>query len=116
MGKEEGITCLLCLVNVHVFMGGIEGNGVANSVIWLREESVGCLSLELQQIECPLMHDVNDLYVTANCGHILIVHGLILSNCILLWYRSTLLAFVNGYFSGGCFPLQNSTNDSTASV
>ncbi len=65
-------------------MGGMEQNGAANSVIWLREKCVVCLSLELQQIECALTNDANDLYVTADRGHILIVHGLLSS------YRTSL--------------------------
>ncbi len=52
---------LLCLAYLHVFTGGMEQNRAGNSVIWLREKCVVCLSLELQQIECTLMHDVNDL-------------------------------------------------------
>ncbi len=50
------------------------------NVIRLREECVVCLSLELQHIECALTHDVNDLYVTADRGHILIVQ----SNIVIL--------------------------------
>ncbi len=61
---------MLCLVYVRVFMGGTEQNGVANS------DFVVCLSLELQQIECVLMHDANNLYVTEDRGHIPIIHGL----------------------------------------
>ncbi len=37
------------------------------------------LSVELQQIECALTHDANNLYVTADRGHILNVHSLISS-------------------------------------
>ncbi len=68
---------LRCVVNLRAFKGGMERNGVANSVIWLREKCFVSLSPELQQTECALMNNVNDLYVTANCGHILIIHGLI---------------------------------------
>ncbi len=57
----------------------MERNGAADRVIWLREEHVVCLSLELQQTECALMHDVNDLYEMGVSGHILIVDGLISS-------------------------------------
>ncbi len=64
-------------VFVCAFMEGMERNGVANSLIWLREKCIMCLSLELQQTECALMHSVNSLYVTANRGRILFVHGLI---------------------------------------
>ncbi len=38
-----------------------------------------CLSLELQQTECALKHNVNNHYVRVDRGHILIVHGLISS-------------------------------------
>ncbi len=60
-------------------MGGRERNGAANGVIWLREKCVVCLSLELQQIQA-LTHNVNTLYVIADHGHIIIVHGLIPSH------------------------------------
>ncbi len=40
---------------------------------------VSFLSLELQQIDCALTHDVNDLYVMADRGHVLIVRGLMSS-------------------------------------
>ncbi len=53
-------------------MGRMERNGVANRVIWLRKKSVECVSLELQQIDCALTHDVDHLYVS-DCGHILII-------------------------------------------
>ncbi len=43
-----------------------------------------CLSLELQQTECALMHNVNNLYVTADRGHTLIVYLLIWSYCTCL--------------------------------
>ncbi len=69
-GREEGATCLLCSVYVRLFMGGMEQNGAADSVIWLREKCVLCLSVEVQQIEWALTHNANDLYV--NRGHILI--------------------------------------------
>ncbi len=49
---------LLCSVYVNVFMGGMRLNGVANSVIRLREKYDVCFSVELQQIECTLMDDV----------------------------------------------------------
>ncbi len=62
---QEGATCLLGLVYVRAFVGGMELNRAANTVIWLREKCVVSLSLELQQIECALTHDVNVLYVTA---------------------------------------------------
>ncbi len=55
------------------------------SVIWLREKCVVCLSLELQRTEHALLHDVNDLYVPANHGHILITHSPIWS------YRTPLI-------------------------
>ncbi len=58
-------------------MEGMERNRVADNAIWLREKCVVCLSLELQQTECALVHDVNDLYVMADRGHILIIYGLI---------------------------------------
>ncbi len=45
----------------------------ANSVIKLIEKCIVGLSLELQQIECALTHNANDLYVTADRGHVLIV-------------------------------------------
>ncbi len=51
----------------------------------LREKCVVCLSLELQQTECALTHDVDDLYVRVDHGHILIVHGLMSS------YRTPLI-------------------------
>ncbi len=50
----------------------------------VEEKSVTCLSLELQQIECALKHDANDIYVMVDCGHILIVH------CLILSYRTHL--------------------------
>ncbi len=71
--------CLLCLVYVHVFMRGMDQNTEANSVIWLREKCIVCLSLELQQIECALTHSIYDLYVKADRGHILIAYDLISS-------------------------------------
>ncbi len=37
------------------------------------------MSLEPQHIECALKHSANDLYAMADRGHILIIHGLILS-------------------------------------
>ncbi len=45
---------------------------------WSRKwcDFIVCLSLELQLIECTLMHDANDLYVKVDHGHILIVHDL----------------------------------------
>ncbi len=49
-------------------MGGMERNGAANSVIWLREKCVVCLSLELQQIQA-LTHDVNTLRNTLRTLH-----------------------------------------------
>ncbi len=70
---------MLCLVYVCVFKRGMEQNGVEHSLIWLREKCIVCLSLELQQIECVMTYDANKLYVTADRGHILIVHGLISS-------------------------------------
>ncbi len=55
--REEGTTCLLCLVNINVCvsMGDMERNRVTICVIWLREKCAVCLSLELQQTECALM-------------------------------------------------------------
>ncbi len=76
-GKKVPHVC--CLVNVRVFIGGIKQNGVANNVIWLREKCVESLSRELQQIECALTHNVNHLYVPADCGHILIIYRLMSS-------------------------------------
>ncbi len=38
-----------------------------------------CLNLELKQIECALTRNANDVYVTVDHGHILIVHNLISS-------------------------------------
>ncbi len=50
-------------------MRGMERNRVANSVILLREKWIVCLTLELQQIEFVLMHNLNSLYVThSNCS------------------------------------------------
>ncbi len=43
-----------------------------------------CLSLELQQVECTLMDDVNNLYVKVDHGHILIIRGLLSSHCTTL--------------------------------
>ncbi len=57
----------------------VKRNGLANSVITLKYKCVVCLSLELQQIECALTHDVNDLYVTTDHGYIVIVYGVISS-------------------------------------
>ncbi len=68
-----------------VFLGGMEENRVANSVIWLREKCVVYLSLELQQIECALAHGVNDLCVKANCEHFPIIY------CLILSYRTKLI-------------------------
>ncbi len=65
------------------------GTQVAKSLIGLREKRVVCLSVELQQIECALMHDANELYVTADRGHILIVRGL-MSHLTALKERLTL--------------------------
>ncbi len=81
MRREEGGTCLLCLLYVHVFMGAMERNGAANDscVIRSREKYVVCLNLELQQTECALTHNANDLYITEDRRHILIVRGLMSS-------------------------------------
>ncbi len=57
-------------------------------MIWLKEKCVVCLSLELQQIESALTHDVNNLYVMADRGYILIVHSLISSYGTLLLWRA----------------------------
>ncbi len=73
--KVGGATRLLSLVHLGLPMGGMERNEVANSVIWLRKKQV--VSQSLQQTERVLMHEANDLNVMADCGHILIVHGLI---------------------------------------
>ncbi len=43
------------------------GHETEQSTKWC--DCVLCLSLELQQIEYALMHNVNDLYVTADRGH-----------------------------------------------
>ncbi len=72
-------------------MEGMERNGQANSVVWMREKCVMCLSLELQLIEYALTHNVNELYVTANREHILIVHGPISSYCTPLTLLQTIL-------------------------
>ncbi len=60
---------------LHVFMIGME----QNDLVEIKCVCVQYLSLELQQTECALMHDVNDLYVTADRGHTLIAHSLISS-------------------------------------
>ncbi len=53
----------------------MERNGVANTVIWLRKKCFASLNLELQQIECALRYDANDLYVMADSGQIPIVRS-----------------------------------------
>ncbi len=53
-GRKVLHVCCVSFMCVHLW--------AASSVIWLREKCVVCLSLELQQIECALMHDVGDLF------------------------------------------------------
>ncbi len=70
---------MLCLVYVHVHMGGMEQNRAANIEIWLRE-IWRCVSKPRTATE--RIHtdgQCNDLYVTADRGHILTVHGLMSS-------------------------------------
>ncbi len=55
---------MFAVFSLCVFMGGVERSGAADSV---------------QQIECALTNDLNNLYVTADHGHILIVRRLIWS-------------------------------------
>ncbi len=62
----------VCIYGRH----GRERSSKWARVIWFKEKSVVCPSLELQKMERALTDDVNDLCVTAECGHILIVHGL----------------------------------------
>ncbi len=70
-----------CIYGKHA----TERSNLANSVIWLREKCA-VLSVELQQIECTLMDDLNNLYVNADRGHILIFLDLLSSYCTPLLY------------------------------
>ncbi len=67
-------------------------NEAAKNLIWLRGKMLLCLSVDLQQIECALTHNVNDLYVTVDHRHILIVHGLIPS------FRTPLILLCRYYY------------------
>ncbi len=62
---------------------GMELNRAANSLILLREK---CVSEPRTATECTVTHDVNDLHVTADRGHILIVH------CLISLYRTLLVS------------------------
>ncbi len=73
-GEKKGTICLPCLVYVRVFMGATETEQSNKQC-----DVVVRLSLELQQTECALTHDVNDLYIMADRGHVLVIHSLISS-------------------------------------
>ncbi len=60
MRRAEGATCLLCVVYVGIY--GRRGTDCSSKQCDL----VVCLSVELQQIECALTHDVNNLCVMAD--------------------------------------------------
>ncbi len=65
-----------------IYWEALEQNTIANSVIWMRENCVVCLSLELQQTECT------QTLCYLDHVHILIIHGLIQSYCTPLGHTS----------------------------
>ncbi len=65
------------------------------------EKNALCLTVEMQQIECASVHNVNHLYVMVDRGHILIVHGPTLLYCTPLLlsvkkYRNVKIMLITG--------------------
>ncbi len=86
--KEEGrkrhmsavFSLCACIYGRHT----TERSNIANTVMWLREKCVVCLSVELQQIECTLTDDVTRLVAVRNTNFL--CHSVVLLLCRSIRY------------------------------